>query len=815
MTFCSEVNVNSIMATPKTQLSRALFLALAFCAAPALSQEPPLADFFGFDGLEIVKIDKGAGPVSVADMNGDGLNDLIAVNNFASRIEIHYQKKNASPEDEITQPTRANELPEHWRFRREFVSVTHRVAAVIDHDFDGDGLKDLIYAGSPPEMVFLRQSTPGVFQIARKHSIKNLGANRSALAVADLIGDSTPELVSLVAGKINIWPMTGSNLGTAVELAAGAPMIAVVVEDYNGDKRLDVAGIIPDDPAPVRLWLGSVEGGKGKIGPQVRFEMPALREFEPVRLPGEDAARIAIIERASKRIVLYEVADESIEASGDRDAALSVFSFTDPANRKRDTEVVDVDGDGLLDLIATDTEANSVVVYKQIKGKGLQPPESYPSLSEITFLAAGNVDDDQFAEVFVLSEKEGVVGRCDANGEGIGFPKPLSIPDGNTPVAMNLVQIESGPRVAVVAKSGRDYVLYLIDMDGQRETISLGSASRSPDTIVALDADQDSKTDLLLFTRDKPMTMIRATDEGFKVLESKDMGQFGLVQAANAQNTALMDIDGNGKPELLMADKNYVRAVRYETEPPAGVSPGWQVVRQINANDSTAKLISVALLGSGASARVVAADKENGRLVVMGPESTKALAPETEWSQIETLKVRGFGIGAIYAGAFSGDAKHDILAVGEDGFAVIRLGGERISLKQFAAWRTDKERRLQHELAAGDVNSDGFVDLVSLDAGEQMCEIFTFSQAKRLLYATGFKVYESKLFTSGEPREYQPSEVYIADITGDGANDLVLLSQDRVLIYPQMKGARAAMVETPAPAPNNKSSATPKKKSPG
>lgn len=769
---------------------------------PVRADDPSLADFFGFGGLEVVKIDRGAGPVSVADVDGDGLKDLIVVNNFASRIEVHYQKKNATPDDELDRPSRANELPEHWRFRRELISVTHRVAAVIPHDFDGDGTTDLIYAGSPAEIVFLRQTSPGSFQTARKHSVKNLSANRSALAVADLLGDPAPELVSMVAGKINIWPMTGSNLGTPVELAAGAPMIAICIEDYNGDGRLDIAGVIPDDPAPVRLWLGSIEAGKGKIGAQVRFEMPALREFEPVRLPNEKAACIAVIERASKRIVMYDLAGEVIEESGDRDAALSVFSFTDPSNRKRDTEVVDVDGDGLLDLVATDTEANSLVVYRQVKDKGLLPGVSYPTLSDLDSIASGRLPGNTYATIFVLSQKEGVVGRCDAGPDGIGFPKPLNIPDGNTPVAMNLVQLEQGQRVAVVAKSGRDYVLYLIDMNGQRETISLGTASRSPDTIVALDADQDGKTDLLLFTRDKPMTMIHSTADGFKVLESKDMGQFGVVQAANSLNTAVMDIDGNGKQELLVADKNYVRAVRYETDPGPGVSPGWQVVRQINANDSAAKLNAVALLGSGPNARIVAADKENARLIVMGRHQTITTSSEPaapEWKQIETLKVRGFTIGAIYAGAFSGDTQQDIAAIGDDGFAVIRLGGERISLKQFAAWRTDQERRVQHELAAGDINGDGFIDLVSLDAGEQMCELFTFSQARKMLYAVGFKVFESKLFTSGEPREYEPSEVHIADITGDGASDLVLLSQDRVLIYPQMKSPENAAAKHSVP----------------
>ena len=38
---------------------------------------------------------------------------------------------------------------------------------------------------------------------------------------------------------------------------------------------------------------------------------------------------------------------------------------------------------------------------------------------------------------------------------------------------------------------------------------------------MALDADQNGRTDLLLFTKDKPMTMLYASDDGF---ESKCTG---------------------------------------------------------------------------------------------------------------------------------------------------------------------------------------------------------------------------------------------------------------------------------------------------
>jgi hypothetical protein len=126
-----------------------------------------------------------------------------------------------------------------------------------------------------------------------------------------------------------------------------------------------------------------------------------------------------------------------------------------------------------------------------------------------------------------------------------------------------------------------------------------------------------------------------------------------------------------------------------------------------------------------------------------------------------------------------------MLAIGDAGFAVVQLAGERITLQEVQSWRSDRERMVEHELAVADVNSDGFADMVALDAGEQMLEIFTFTEGGKMLYATEFKIFETRIFSSGEPSEYQPSQVFISDLTGDGANDIVLLTHDRLLIYPQ------------------------------
>jgi hypothetical protein len=75
--------------------------------------------------------------------------------------------------------------------------------------------------------------------------------------------------------------------------------------------------------------------------------------------------------------------------------------------------------------------------------------------------------------------------------------------------------------------------------------------------------------------------------------------------------------------------------------------------------------------------------------------------------------------------------------------------------------------------------------MVAVDAGEQMFEIFTFGHSGEMLHATGFQIFETQLFHGGDTRENQPRQVIIADITGDGAHDVVMLCHDRVLVYPQ------------------------------
>ena len=782
------------MPHPRAAFVSASLLALG--SPFALAQTPPaptakLAEHFGFDPLEVVKIDKGAGPVMTADIDADGHVDIVAVNNRNSRIDVLYQRPDAKPTDEVPPTSSVNEIPQHWRFRRVELPVSDEVGAVVAHDFDGDRRMDLIYSAATGKLVFLRQAAPGVFEVARKHSVKNLAPTREALLVADLMGDAKPELVGIANGRIQVWPLNGSDLGTPTELAAGnGQLVAALVEDLDGDAVNDLVGIIPDDASPIRAWFGTRTDGASALGAQHRFEMPPLRDADVVRTPGDKGAALAVLEKPSKRLVLLKVAREPIREGGDSEASLQTWAFTDPGNRKRDTAIADINGDALPDLVATNTEKNAVSLFVQVPGRGFVSSTDFPAYSELDYVVAGDADRNGTAEVFVSSEKEGVVGRTAFANGALAFPTTMPLTGASVPSALGMATIDDRPFVAVVTKDGRNYSLELMRADdpaAAKVVLPLGALSRAPETILALDADQDGLTDLLLFTPDKPMTMLRhepakegataADPPAFKTLESKDMGQFGLAQAANAQNTTVADTDGDGKNELLVADRNFVRALRFDPK------SGWQVVQQINSARGDTKLSSIARHRD----RIVVGDRENGRVIVFAQDaSTK------RWSEVDDFDVRGFKFNSIAAGPFSGGKDEGLLLVGEDGFGVLRFAGERSKLEEISAWRTDDTARVEHELGVGDLNSDGLTDLVALDAGKQMLDVLGVSQSRQLVPAVSFRVFESRHFSGGEPREFEPSQAIIADVTGDGSRDLVLLCHDRILVYPQMAPPQSA-----------------------
>jgi len=760
---------------------------------------PALARYFGFEDPRVLVVDDDPGPAVAVDIDADGRNDLVIANNRKSRIEIYTQRSAPRTDEEIERAIKINEFkPNQWYDRTE-VSVAHHVTAIRVADIDGDGDLDIIYAGSPGELVVLRHGEKLAFEVDGKRRMPDLSAGQDGLEIADVIGGPEPELLVLVDGKIEVYALGPKGPeGDPLVLGSGDSMPAFFVEDYNGDGLKDIVGVVPDNESPLRAWIqrdsGSGAAKKGTLGPEIRFEMPRLIEVEPVRFPDRKPASIAVIEQASRRFVLFDLITKQMESVSqgatvlERDGNAEVHAFPGDKDKDRAVEVADIDADGLEDLLATDAATNSLLLYRQDPIAGLAQYERFSAFKKPRTVAAGQWDDDPPLEVFVLSEEEKAVGISDfdpATGR-LGFPQPVeTVTPGASPVAMSFCSWNGAPAVAIVMRDKRDHTMEIHRADGTVITTNMAEVNRPPQSMLAGDFDRDGNTDLLLFTPNEPMVMVRSkpaeqsesapTGWTLEVLTDKQMPQYGLVQNAGPENTALLDVDGDGAQELLIADGNFIRACQFDPV------KGWRVVDQVTIAEPGTQLGSLTVLPRGGENLVVAADRGNKRLLVTGRDAEKA------WVVTDKIRLTGIDLGPIRAGSFGGDTEPTILVRSTDGFAVVRLSGEIVALEEVSAYRSDEDDRLEHEIEVGDVNSDGYLDLVYLDAKEQMCGILSFSASRKMIPATEFKVFETRLFSGGQSREYEPSSAIISDVTGDDAEDIILQVHDRYLIYPQMK----------------------------
>lgn len=811
-------------------LLTAALIASAGLAAPistftaaAPEGQPPLAAFFGFDAMRTVVVDRGCGPVVVADFNADGRPDLAIVNNGKSRIELQLLRAQERTPEEMGKDLKVNQLPPSPWYDRQEISLSARVSALRAFDVDGDGRLDLIYAGqSPSEIVVMRQGEGTTFKVMARERVRGLSASQGGLRIADVMGDEAPEVITLAEDKVVAYPLGKDGvLGEPRRLPTDKPAGGLIVGDFNGDGLTDILAGVNDEQTPLRLWLQRqdprVSGAKrGLLGSELRFDSPALRDVDFVQFPGRKAASLGVIERLSRRVVFYDFVNEDIAgetgktasasnsskpAQGEREVQAEAFGFQGGKDKDRAVAIIDVDGDGMLDLLATDTQNNQIVLYRQNQGVGLGDAESFSAFKAPKALAAcagKDWDGSATTKVFMLSEDEKAVGVADWNAstKKLGFPAPIAIKTaGATPATMEHVVLDGRGTLALVVKDKRDHTLELHQPGGGGSgggaggggseadavtTVALKGVTRPPQSMIACDADQDGATDLLLFTPGEPMIMVRgdAADAAKKgkpqqVLTDKEMASFGLVQAAAPENTALFDADGDGKDELLIADKNFVRACRYDAK------SGWKVISQVTVSDPGTSLVGLTVLDAGSNAggggkRIVASDKGNGRLLFLTPSEVQ-----------ERLRLPGFTPSTIYAGAFGGDQQPGVLCLSDDAFALVRLAGTRLKMEQFAAYRSDSRDRSEYDVEFGDLNADGFVDAAVVDSGEQMCSILTFSASRKVQLATEFEMYESRLFSGGEGRELEPRDMMVIDCTGDGKDDLLLLIHDRVIVHPQ------------------------------
>src|ERR1700722_9089724 len=263
-----------------TFISQRLFwgvLAGAALISPLRAEDNPIS--FGFTGPEIFPIDDGISLLRAADLNGDGLTDLIVVNNKRSKISLLYNQTGKTNDTlpRLIGKKEINDLPPDARFRIESFASEKRISSLVVADLNGDGKPDLAYYGEPKELVVQYNLGTNGWSAPKRWPIDDGQLSPNALVAGDLNGDHLTDLVLL--GETQIYVLSQKPDHTLAEpekIPYSGAVKAIQLLDIDGDGRTDMLLVNWESPTPLRFRL---QNSAGRLGPEVYFEFPPIRSY--------------------------------------------------------------------------------------------------------------------------------------------------------------------------------------------------------------------------------------------------------------------------------------------------------------------------------------------------------------------------------------------------------------------------------------------------------------------------------------------------------------------------------------------------------
>lgn len=774
----------------KTMMCRGLAAATALLAGSWLSLAAELStNRFGFTGPEIFPIENGIGMLHVADLDGDGLNDMVVVNNARAKINLLYNQtgKTNAPGTRLVGKREINDLPPDARFRIDSIPSEKRIGALVVADLNGDGRPDIAYYGEPKELLVLYNEKGNTWSQPKRFAIEDGQMSPNALTVGDLNGDGLPDLILLAENHAYLIPQQKDHtLGEPEKIPLSGVVRSAQALDLNGDGRKDLLFVTFDSATPFRFRL---QQSDGQLGPEIYFRLPSIHSYWGDHLEGDQQAYLATVTRDSGRAQIAQFTRKPAETlSGEfKQGQFQVLPLSKSDKSKRGLVWADVNGDGRPDLLAAEPERGQISLYLQKADGSLAAPRVFPTLAGVSDIAVADWDGDGKPEIFLLSADERQVGvtRLDAN-ERLPFPELIPLEGRPLALAVGALQPGAKPALAVVVLQGNDRrALVIRTADGKTRTQLLNENFKSnPTTLLFHDVNQDGLMDLVaLVPYEKVKVLLQVKGKSGEFDEQDVAPPGGTVEQPWL---SVADVDGDGKPELLLTQKNFLRAVVLKPEADAANpknKPGWvfQVKEQINGAASNSRLIGATAVPHGTNAipALFLLDAERKALTLCERDAAGV------WQVVRNVALPVTDFTGLQSVAW-GDAKSpSVVFMGGNTVAWMPLAGEVWEYTVLDDYETPIKGGFLNDVVSGDLDNDGRKDLVFLETAKNHLDLVIFTAEHKLQPGDRWQVFEQKTFRSRGGDANEPREAVVADLTGDGKNDLVVVVHDRILLYPQ------------------------------
>jgi hypothetical protein len=755
-------------------------IALGWASLEAADTSP---EQYGFLPPEIYKLDFRINNLLARDVDGDGKLDLVAVNNIRNRIDVLAQRS-ADPADDKA-PRKANEIRFDRRLDHRKIQIRRPIASLEVKDVNQDQRADLVYLGEPKGLYIEYQQADGSFGQERVFENPDALTSTWCLEVADINKDGLLDIAYLGSQYLYLhFQQPGGRLADAKKYRLGDEQAGLIrVIDLNEDGRNDLVYFSQSAELPIRMRFQDEDG---TFGPERRLRIDPPRGVSFAPFDDQKGEEVLSISSLTDRLMVYGLSQ--VDPTEDRPTSQAVVFPFDIAGtgKSSDLVVADFDGDKKLDIIASDADSAQWQFFPAARLS-----RSFPCMLGTEQVRAIDPNGDGKSVLISMSSRDKSLAASEFADGRFTFPKPIGTL--GEVVGIESLPLPGNPRLVYIAKETREqegkktevHVLrrlkpaeggteldWVADSIGEQPEIEFRAESKVMD-LRSADVNQDGLLDLIVFVNFKPPVLLLSEANGsYRVAADTGKGTLGNLTPADIYYGPV----ASGGNAFLVTQEGFVRRLKMEA------NGQWTVVDQYNPTTGSAKLRGAATLDlvGDAKPELAVYDRSSQSLIFLREEG----GLYRTW---QSLKVGPFDLRGVRTGDFNQDGSPDLLLYDNAKMAIVYTRGKDLLLQPLASYESDNKDATLFDMVPGDVNGDGHLDILLLDPMDHNLEIVTRTAPGKLERMARWQVFEEKTFQR-QSGSIEPREAIIADLNGDGLEDIALLVHDRVLIYQQDDG---------------------------
>jgi len=469
--------------------------------------------------------------VELVDVNADGFRDVVTSSNDSNVLTIHRN-------DGAGNFTLVQTLGGWW--------LESDAQDVLVTDLDGDGMPELVWGNVDMHEVGIYKSIDGQFELQQNFASSNYGG--FILAATDVSGDGMPDIISSNNYSRSFGVMVNKgdlDFDATIQLRPSEFPAKALLADFTSDGITDLFAVRQpyiSGTSYLAVYPGLIAGGADFSNEAVETELTLSDGVIVVRDVNADGQPDLL--DVSGHCYVYL-------GNGDGSFAPAIISPVNPNGVRLVTG--DIDGDSLMDLAWIVGGHPSKLRVSFGDGAGnFGPYTEYVDVKEDESIGIGDITGDGLPEI-ITGHRYGVVSVHPNNGDGtFGTRRDIIVSGPSIAPAFGAVAVADfdGDTDNDVIVSGFGLQMFINPGDGNLPEVPVTVASEGASELFPVDIDLDGTMDLY--------------GESFSVavyLNTAGDGIFGVVMKlrnydSNARNIVVADANNDGRIDVMMHPEN-------------------------------------------------------------------------------------------------------------------------------------------------------------------------------------------------------------------------------------------------------------------